>query len=149
MGCYTNSFLFWWKPERKMAWKIEIFVLWSIKILPIGLSHKCYLFLFPPQAHSSVERAALIGAVMMKKVPTDEHYSVREEELRKMVEEDKAAGLIPFYVNNNTKHIYSQQIGANKHIDPLPVSEQCRNGWRPQWCNFLSDAAAPKASGER
>ncbi|XP_012720078.1 aromatic-L-amino-acid decarboxylase [Fundulus heteroclitus] len=49
------------------------------------------------QAHSSVERAALIGAVMMRKVPTDERYSVREETLRKMVEEDKAAGLIPFY----------------------------------------------------
>ncbi|XP_027869438.1 aromatic-L-amino-acid decarboxylase isoform X2 [Xiphophorus couchianus] len=49
------------------------------------------------QAHSSVERAALIGAVMMRKVPTDEHYAVREEMLRKMVEEDKAAGLIPFY----------------------------------------------------
>uniref|UniRef100_A0A3B5RAZ8 Aromatic-L-amino-acid decarboxylase n=1 Tax=Xiphophorus maculatus TaxID=8083 RepID=A0A3B5RAZ8_XIPMA len=48
-------------------------------------------------AHSSVERAALIGAVMMRKVPTDEHYAVREEMLRKMVEEDKAAGLIPFY----------------------------------------------------
>ncbi|MEQ2175973.1 hypothetical protein GOODEAATRI_023193, partial [Goodea atripinnis] len=48
-------------------------------------------------AHSSVERAALIGAVVMRKVPTDEHYSVREEMLRKMVEEDKAAGLIPFY----------------------------------------------------
>uniref|UniRef100_A0A3Q2EKC5 Aromatic-L-amino-acid decarboxylase n=1 Tax=Cyprinodon variegatus TaxID=28743 RepID=A0A3Q2EKC5_CYPVA len=49
------------------------------------------------QAHSSVERAALIGAIMMRKVPTDEDYSVREEMLRKMVEEDKAAGLIPFY----------------------------------------------------
>uniref|UniRef100_A0A3B3C6J4 Aromatic-L-amino-acid decarboxylase n=1 Tax=Oryzias melastigma TaxID=30732 RepID=A0A3B3C6J4_ORYME len=30
-------------------------------------------------AHSSVERAALIGAVMMKKVPTDNLYGVREE----------------------------------------------------------------------
>lgn len=55
-----------------------------------------------------MERAALIGAVMMRKVPTDEHYAVREEMLRKMVEEDKAAGLIPFYVKNNTKHIYPQ-----------------------------------------
>lgn len=45
-----------------------------------------------------MERAALIGAVMMKKVPTDNLYGVREEMLKKMVEEDKAAGLIPFYV---------------------------------------------------
>uniref|UniRef100_A0A3P9HB61 Aromatic-L-amino-acid decarboxylase n=1 Tax=Oryzias latipes TaxID=8090 RepID=A0A3P9HB61_ORYLA len=48
-------------------------------------------------AHSSVERAALIGAVMMKKVPTDNLYAVRGEMLKKILEEDKAAGLIPFY----------------------------------------------------
>ncbi|KAM9309277.1 aromatic-L-amino-acid decarboxylase [Pholidichthys leucotaenia] len=50
------------------------------------------------QAHSSVERAALIGAIMMRKVPTDNSYAVREEMLTKMVEEDKEAGLIPFYL---------------------------------------------------
>lgn len=54
--------------------------------------------LFQPQAHSSVERAALIGAVMMRKVPTDDRYAVREKMLKKMVEEDKLAGLTPFYV---------------------------------------------------
>lgn len=45
-----------------------------------------------------MERAALIGAVMMKKVPTDNLYAVRGEMLKKILEEDKAAGLIPFYV---------------------------------------------------
>ncbi|KAF7659401.1 hypothetical protein LDENG_00297890 [Lucifuga dentata] len=49
------------------------------------------------QAHSSVERAGLIGGVMMRKVPTDDKYAVRGQTLKKMVEEDKAAGLIPFY----------------------------------------------------
>uniref|UniRef100_A0A8C5DTR9 Aromatic-L-amino-acid decarboxylase n=1 Tax=Gouania willdenowi TaxID=441366 RepID=A0A8C5DTR9_GOUWI len=49
------------------------------------------------QAHSSVERAALIGGVKMKKVPTDEHYAVRKDMFMKMVEEDKADGLLPFY----------------------------------------------------
>uniref|UniRef100_A0A8C5DRP3 Aromatic-L-amino-acid decarboxylase n=1 Tax=Gouania willdenowi TaxID=441366 RepID=A0A8C5DRP3_GOUWI len=48
-------------------------------------------------AHSSVERAALIGGVKMKKVPTDEHYAVRKDMFMKMVEEDKADGLLPFY----------------------------------------------------
>uniref|UniRef100_A0A3B4UME8 Aromatic-L-amino-acid decarboxylase n=2 Tax=Seriola TaxID=8160 RepID=A0A3B4UME8_SERDU len=48
-------------------------------------------------AHSSVERAALIGGVMMRKVPTDNKYAVGGDMLKKMVEEDKAAGLIPFY----------------------------------------------------
>ncbi|KAL7874832.1 hypothetical protein SRHO_G00058020 [Serrasalmus rhombeus] len=49
------------------------------------------------QAHSSVERAGLIGGVRMKKIPTDFKFSVRGEALRKVLEEDKAAGLIPFY----------------------------------------------------
>ncbi|XP_030014097.1 aromatic-L-amino-acid decarboxylase isoform X1 [Sphaeramia orbicularis] len=50
------------------------------------------------QAHSSVERAGLIGGVMMKKVPTDNKFSLRGDMLRKMIDEDKAAGLIPFYL---------------------------------------------------
>ncbi|XP_068591923.1 aromatic-L-amino-acid decarboxylase isoform X1 [Cebidichthys violaceus] len=49
------------------------------------------------QAHSSVERASLIGGVVMKKVPTDNTYAVGGGMLKKMLEEDKAAGLIPFY----------------------------------------------------
>ncbi|XP_075868600.1 aromatic-L-amino-acid decarboxylase [Nelusetta ayraudi] len=49
------------------------------------------------QSHSSVERAALIGGVMIKMVPADGSYAVRGAALQKMVDEDKAAGLIPFY----------------------------------------------------
>lgn len=35
---------------------------------------------------------------MIKMVPTDGSYAVRGAALQKMVDEDKAAGLIPFYV---------------------------------------------------
>ncbi|MGH0142321.1 UNVERIFIED_CONTAM: hypothetical protein FKN15_076131 [Acipenser sinensis] len=49
------------------------------------------------QAHCSVERAGLIGGVKMKKIPSDTKFSVGGEALRKLIEEDKAAGLIPFY----------------------------------------------------
>ncbi|XP_077382936.1 aromatic-L-amino-acid decarboxylase isoform X6 [Festucalex cinctus] len=49
------------------------------------------------QSHSSVERAGLIGGVMMKKVPTDSTYAVTGDMLKKIVEKDKEAGLIPFY----------------------------------------------------
>ncbi|XP_034031167.1 aromatic-L-amino-acid decarboxylase-like [Thalassophryne amazonica] len=49
------------------------------------------------QAHSSVERAGLIGCVNMRKVPVDNTYAVRGEMLQKLVDEDKEAGLIPFY----------------------------------------------------
>ncbi|RXN05959.1 aromatic-L-amino-acid decarboxylase-like protein [Labeo rohita] len=49
------------------------------------------------QAHSSVERAGLIGGVRMKKIPTDKKFSVRGDALKKVIEMDKAAGLIPFF----------------------------------------------------
>ncbi|XP_030637232.1 aromatic-L-amino-acid decarboxylase [Chanos chanos] len=49
------------------------------------------------QAHSSVERAGLIGGVRMRKIPTDDKFAVRGEALRRVLKEDKAAGLIPFY----------------------------------------------------
>uniref|UniRef100_A0A8C2BJQ3 Aromatic-L-amino-acid decarboxylase n=1 Tax=Cyprinus carpio TaxID=7962 RepID=A0A8C2BJQ3_CYPCA len=51
------------------------------------------------QAHSSVERAGLIAGVKMKKIPTDNKFSVRGDALQKVLEEDRAAGLIPFFGN--------------------------------------------------
>uniref|UniRef100_A0A672TLR8 Aromatic-L-amino-acid decarboxylase n=1 Tax=Strigops habroptila TaxID=2489341 RepID=A0A672TLR8_STRHB len=49
------------------------------------------------QAHSSVERAALIGAVKIKNVSSDDTFSVCGSALKKVLDEDKAAGLIPFF----------------------------------------------------
>uniref|UniRef100_A0A4W5P1T7 Aromatic-L-amino-acid decarboxylase n=1 Tax=Hucho hucho TaxID=62062 RepID=A0A4W5P1T7_9TELE len=51
------------------------------------------------QAHCSVERAGMIAGVRMKKIPTEQSdkYAVQGETLRRMIKEDKAAGLIPFY----------------------------------------------------
>lgn len=74
------------------------------------------LHLFPPKSHSSVERAALIGGVMMRKVPTDSSYAVRGDMLKKMIDEDKAAGLIPFYVRQKNIHP-SNYHRANTHTD--------------------------------
>ncbi|XP_048468580.1 aromatic-L-amino-acid decarboxylase [Rhincodon typus] len=50
------------------------------------------------QSHSSVERAGLIAGVKMRKLPTDEKFSLRGEALRQALEEDKTLGLIPFYL---------------------------------------------------
>ncbi|XP_004630583.1 aromatic-L-amino-acid decarboxylase [Octodon degus] len=50
------------------------------------------------QAHSSVERAGLIGGVKLKPIPSDDHFSMRGSALREALERDKAAGLIPFFV---------------------------------------------------
>uniref|UniRef100_A0A8C4XF92 Aromatic-L-amino-acid decarboxylase n=1 Tax=Erpetoichthys calabaricus TaxID=27687 RepID=A0A8C4XF92_ERPCA len=49
------------------------------------------------QAHSSVERAGLIGGVQMKKLPTDGKFAVQASALMEAIKTDKAAGLIPFY----------------------------------------------------
>ncbi|XP_051872233.1 aromatic-L-amino-acid decarboxylase-like [Pristis pectinata] len=50
------------------------------------------------QSHSSVERAGLIGMIKMRKLSTDEKFSLRGETLKQALEEDKALGLIPFFL---------------------------------------------------
>ena len=50
------------------------------------------------QAHSSVEKAALIGLVRMRFIEVDENLSMRGKPLRSAIEEDIKNGLIPFWV---------------------------------------------------
>lgn len=50
------------------------------------------------QAHCSVERAALIGGVKFKAIPSDGKFAMRASALQEVLEKDKAAGLIPFFV---------------------------------------------------
>ena len=50
------------------------------------------------QAHSSVEKAGLIGLVKMRFLPSDEKLSLRGNTLQSAIDEDLEAGLIPFYV---------------------------------------------------
>ncbi|CAO1398756.1 unnamed protein product [Diamesa serratosioi] len=50
------------------------------------------------QAHSSVEKAALIGLVRMRFIEADENLSLRGMALQEAIEEDLANGLIPFWV---------------------------------------------------
>ncbi|XP_070532509.1 aromatic-L-amino-acid decarboxylase-like [Ptychodera flava] len=50
------------------------------------------------QAHSSVERAGLIGCIKMRLIPSDDKYSMRGEALREAIQNDKAKGLTPFFV---------------------------------------------------
>lgn len=51
------------------------------------------------QAHSSVERAGLIGGVKLKAIPSDGKFAMRASALQEALERDKAAGLIPFFVS--------------------------------------------------
>nr|NP_001191536.1 histidine decarboxylase-like [Aplysia californica]AAP34326.1 histidine decarboxylase [Aplysia californica] len=50
------------------------------------------------QAHSSVEKAGLIGLVKMRFLPSDENLSLRGSTLQEAVSKDRERGFIPFYV---------------------------------------------------
>jgi glutamate/tyrosine decarboxylase-like PLP-dependent enzyme len=51
------------------------------------------------QAHSSVERAGLLGGVKLRLLPADENLRLRGETLESAIQEDRRNGLIPFYVS--------------------------------------------------
>ncbi|XP_036102905.1 aromatic-L-amino-acid decarboxylase [Molossus molossus] len=50
------------------------------------------------QAHCSVERAALIGGVKFRAIPSDGKFAMRASALTGALERDRAAGLVPFFV---------------------------------------------------
>ncbi|KAI0214767.1 Histidine decarboxylase, partial [Lamellibrachia satsuma] len=50
------------------------------------------------QAHSSVEKAGLIGLVKLRLLESDDTLSLRGAVLRAAIKEDRDAGLIPFYL---------------------------------------------------
>lgn len=50
------------------------------------------------QAHSSVEKAGLIGLVKMRYIESDDAYSLRGDKLIEAIEQDKTEGLIPFFL---------------------------------------------------
>lgn len=58
-----------------------------------------------------MERAGLIGGVRMKKIISDDKFSVRGDALRRVIEEDRATGLIPFFVC-----ILSSHASFKKHF---------------------------------
>lgn len=49
-------------------------------------------------AHSSVERAALLGGVIIKSIPSDDQCRMRGDALRCQIIEDQRNGLVPFFV---------------------------------------------------
>lgn len=53
------------------------------------------------QAHSSVEKAGLVGLVKIRYVESDEHFSLRGNKLKEAIEFDKKNGLIPFFVRHS------------------------------------------------
>ncbi|XP_023333251.1 histidine decarboxylase [Eurytemora carolleeae] len=50
------------------------------------------------QAHSSVEKAGLIGLVKLRYIESDENLSLRGDKLREAIKKDRENGLVPFYL---------------------------------------------------
>lgn len=50
------------------------------------------------QAHSSVEKAGLIGLVRVRYIESNDDLQMRQDVLVEAIEEDKANGLIPFFI---------------------------------------------------
>lgn len=63
------------------------------------------------QAHSSVEKACLIGLVKLNLVPSDENLRLRGNVLRQAIAKDKENGLIPFYVSTMTRSNSIDEMG--------------------------------------
>ncbi|OQV18280.1 Tyrosine decarboxylase [Hypsibius exemplaris] len=52
------------------------------------------------EAHSSVEKAAMIAFVKIRILETDDKYALRGSKLAKAIQEDRSMGLIPFFVSS-------------------------------------------------
>ena len=52
------------------------------------------------QAHSSVEKAGLVGLVKIRYIESDENLSLRGDKLTEAIDMDKSNGLIPFFVSS-------------------------------------------------
>ncbi len=51
------------------------------------------------QAHSSVEKAGLVGLVKIRYIESNDQLSLTGEKLKEAIEMDKENGLIPFFVS--------------------------------------------------
>ena len=72
-------------------------------LLPLQFIPHC-LILSRIQAHSSVERACLLGGVHYRKVNSDSGNAMCHKHLELLIEEDIANGFIPFYVSRLHNH---------------------------------------------
>lgn len=61
------------------------------------------LFIPTAQAHSSVERAGLLGGVQLRLIKADSENRLRGDALETAIKEDIADGKIPFYVCSHVK----------------------------------------------
>lgn len=71
-----------------------------------------------------MERAGLISGVRMKKIPSDENFTMRGKNLKNALAEDQAEGLIPVFVSFHSVHkciVQRQFLYSSQHKMNLPV----------------------------
>ncbi|KAJ8679481.1 hypothetical protein QAD02_015268 [Eretmocerus hayati] len=76
------------------------------------------------QAHSSVERAGLLGGVQFRLLETDSKRQLRGETLADAIKEDKKNGLIPFYTVATLGTTSSCTFDHLDEIGPICNSEE-------------------------
>jgi aromatic-L-amino-acid/L-tryptophan decarboxylase len=76
------------------------------------------------QAHSSLEKAAMIAGIglnNLRLLDVDENFAIRPEVLKNLVDKDREAGLIPFFVCGTVG------TTSSNAMDPLPeIAAICR-----------------------
>lgn len=79
------------------------------------------------EAHSCVEKAAKIAMVRIRIIGTDDDGELKPEKLIRLMENDEAAGLVPFFV--------STTIGttASTAIDPIEKIAMALKGYPHVW----------------
>ncbi|RWS30166.1 histidine decarboxylase-like protein [Leptotrombidium deliense] len=76
------------------------------------------------QAHSSVEKAGLIGLVKMRYIESDENLSLDADILAEAIKSDRETGLIPFFVCATLGTTGACAFDNLKKIGPICKSEQ-------------------------
>jgi glutamate/tyrosine decarboxylase-like PLP-dependent enzyme len=81
------------------------------------------------ESHTCIRKAIEVigvGSDHMRLVPVDEHYRIRTDLLRRMVEQDKRAGLLPFCIIGNAGTV---NTGAIDDLDTLSAIAKEENCW--------------------
>jgi len=73
------------------------------------------------QAHSSVERAGLLGGVRFRQLEIDEKYKLHGDTLAEAIQKDKQQGLIPFYVSLYAIHPLLLLVSSMFHPAELSI----------------------------
>ena len=74
---------------------------------------------FALKAHSCVEKAAMIGFVKLRILDTDQNFTLRGSPLAKAMEEDRASGLVPFFVSATLGTTSCCSFDALNEIGPV------------------------------